>query len=181
MKPMAISLDGRFSALQEQALAALTNHAQILHAPPQRLLDDLSSFQRVLFTDERVRALWDAVRQGAVPLPDPDRTLNALERQGKAVFERACSQCHGGPGQSTPQATLNNPPAPVVRYHTILSQCPVPSIPRQDSCSRRARHSWLEMSALTPLRCRSTRQLRPGCSGPGPSSGGRRPIPAGRC
>ena len=122
-------LDGRFATLQEQANAALVNHAQAPIAPPQQLLDDLSSFQRVLFTNEHVRFLSDAARQGTVPLPDPDRRLTPLEQQGKAVFERACAQCHGGPGQSTPQATLNNPPAPVVRYHTILSQCPRPVDP----------------------------------------------------
>ena len=38
----------------------------------QRLLDDLSSFQRVLFTNERVRALSDAIEQGVTPLPDAD-------------------------------------------------------------------------------------------------------------
>ena len=122
-------LDGRFGTLQEQALAALTNHAQIQSAPPQQLLDDLSSFQRVLFTNERVRALSNAVREGDATLPDPDRRLTPLEQQGKAVFERACGQCHGGPGQSTPQATPNNPPAPVIRFHTILSQCPRPVDP----------------------------------------------------
>ena len=122
-------LDARVGTLQEQALAALTNHAQIQAAPPQQLLDDLSSFQRVLFTTERVRALADAVRQGTDPLPDPDRRLTALELQGKVVFERACAQCHGGPGQSTPQATLNNPPAPVIRFHSISSQCPRPVDP----------------------------------------------------
>lgn len=122
-------LDARVSTLQEQALAALTNHAQIQIAPPPQLLDDLASFQRVLFTNERVRALSDAGRESSLPLPDPDRHLNALERQGKEVFERACGQCHGGPGQSTPQATLNNPPAPVARFHSILSQCPRPVDP----------------------------------------------------
>ena len=122
-------LDGRISTLQEQALAALTNHAQILHAPPQRLLDDLSSFQRVLFTNERVCALLDALREGTETLPDPDRKLTALEQQGKAVFERACGQCHGGPGLSTPQATPNDPPAPVIRFHNIFSQCPRPVDP----------------------------------------------------
>jgi cytochrome c peroxidase len=122
-------LDARFGTLQEQALGALTTHAQIQSAPPQELLDDLASFQRVLFTNERVRALSDAVREGTVPLPDPDRRLTALERQGKAVFERACAQCHGGPGQSTPQSTPDDPPAPVVRYHSILSQCPRPIDP----------------------------------------------------
>jgi cytochrome c peroxidase len=35
------------------------------------------------------------------------------------VFTRACGQCHGGPGQSTPQA-------PAVRYHDITTQCPRP-------------------------------------------------------
>ena len=122
-------LDARFSTLQEQAFAALTNHAQAQFAPPQQLLDDLSSFQRVLFTNGRVRAFSDAIRQGTVPLPDPDSRLTALEREGKVVFERACSQCHGGPGQSTPQATPNDPPAPVIRYHNILSQCPRPVDP----------------------------------------------------
>ena len=122
-------LDARFATLQEQALAALTNHAQIQSAPPQRLLDDLSSFQRVLFTNERVRALSDAVRRGHAAAADPDRRLTALEQQGKAVFERACGQCHGGPGQSTPQATPNNPPAPVIRFHNIFSQCPRPVDP----------------------------------------------------
>jgi cytochrome c peroxidase len=112
-------LDGRIANLQDQALGALLNHAQVQNAPPQRLLDDLSSFQRVLFTNERVRALSEAIDQGVTPLPDADPPLNALEQQGKAVFTRACAQCHGGPGQSATQA-------PVIRYHEISSQCPRP-------------------------------------------------------
>jgi cytochrome c peroxidase len=112
-------LDARVGSLQEQALGALTNHAQVHQAPPQRLLDDLAAFQRVLFTNHRVRALADAVREGAPLLPDPDPPLTELERQGKVVFERACTQCHGGPGQSTGQA-------PVVRFHDISTQCPRP-------------------------------------------------------
>jgi cytochrome c peroxidase len=112
-------LDARVATLQDQALGALTNHAQVQSAPSAEFLDDLSSFQRVLFTNERVRALADAVEAGVDPLPDPDPALNALERQGKAVFARACAQCHGGPGQSTTQA-------PVVRFHDISSQCPRP-------------------------------------------------------
>jgi hypothetical protein len=119
-------LDARLATLQEQALGAFINHAQTQNAPSQQLLDDLTSFQRLLFTNSRVRALADAVREGTVPLPDPDPRLNALERQGKVVFERACAQCHGGPGQSTSQATLNVPPAPIVRFHSITSQCPRP-------------------------------------------------------
>jgi cytochrome c peroxidase len=112
-------LDGRFTTLQDQALGALLAHAEIQNPPEQRLLDDLTSFQRVLFTSGRVRALSDAVSSGTLPLPDADPPLNALEQQGKVVFVRACAQCHGGPGQSTPQA-------PVIRYHDIASQCPRP-------------------------------------------------------
>jgi cytochrome c peroxidase len=112
-------LDARFATLQEQALGALTNHAQVQDAPPQQLLDDLSSFQRVLFTNNRVRALSAAVDEGTTPLPDPDPPLNELEEQGKVVFTRACAHCHGGPGQSTSQP-------PLVRFHNISTQCPRP-------------------------------------------------------
>ena len=111
-------LDGRMPTLQEQALGALVHHAQIQNPPAQRLLDDLASFQRVLFTNHRVRELADAVNAGTTP-PDPDPPLNELEQQGKVVFERACAHCHGGAGQSTTQP-------PVVRFHDINTQCPRP-------------------------------------------------------
>ena len=112
-------LDARVTTLQAQALGALVNHAQIQNLPSQQLLDDLASFQRVLFTNQRIRVLADAIRAGDTPLPDPDPPLNELEQQGKAVFARACGHCHGGPGQSTTQA-------PVRRFHDIATQCPRP-------------------------------------------------------
>jgi cytochrome c peroxidase len=112
-------MDGRVATLEDQALGALTNHAQIEGAPSQRLLDDLASFQRILFTNHRVRELADAVREGTATLPDPDPRLNEFEKAGKVVFERACAHCHGGPGLSSTQA-------PVVRFHDITSQCPRP-------------------------------------------------------
>ena len=92
-------LDARVATLQEQALGALVNHAQVENAPSQLFLDDLASFQRTLFTNGRVRALAAAVADGVEPLPSADPPLTALELQGKAVFDRACTQCHGGPGQ----------------------------------------------------------------------------------
>jgi len=118
-------LDARFGTLQEQAHGALVAHAQIQNPVPDALLDDLASFQRVLFTNNRVRALSDAIDEGTVPLPDPDPRLNELEQQGKAVFQRACAICHGGPGQSLSPTT----PVPVIRYHDILTQCPRPVDP----------------------------------------------------
>src|SRR3984893_14224018 len=110
-------LDGRFATLQQQALAALTAHAEIQVAPGQGMLDDLSAFENVLFSSPGVRRLSNAVSVGVTPLPNADPPLNELEQAGKVVFTRACGQCHGGPGQSTPQA-------PAVRYHDISTQCP---------------------------------------------------------
>ena len=146
-------LDARFADLQEQALAALRSHAEIRNTPPQRLLDDLASFQRVLFTNHRVRELSDAISSNTTPLPDPDPPLNDEETQGKAVFERACTQCHGGPRQSTT-------PFPIVRYHDILTQCPRPvdfaPTPRfvfkpcPTRLARNARTYEIELSAPTP-------------------------------
>jgi cytochrome c peroxidase len=112
-------LDGRIATLQEQALAALTVHAEIQVAPQQGMLDDLTAFENVLFSSRGVRRLSNAVAAGVTPLPDADPPLNELEQAGKVVFTRACGQCHGGPGQSTPQA-------PAVRYHDINTQCPRP-------------------------------------------------------
>jgi cytochrome c peroxidase len=112
-------LDGRFATLQQQALAALTAHAEIQVAPGQGMLDDLSAFENVLFSSPRVRRLSNAVSAGVTPLPNADPPLNELEQAGKVVFTRACGQCHGGPGQSTPQA-------PAIRYHDISTQCPRP-------------------------------------------------------
>jgi cytochrome c peroxidase len=144
-------LDGRFADLQEQALGALRTHAEIQNIPSQRLLDDLASFQRVLFTNDRVRELSDAISSNTSPLPDPDSPSNELETQGKAVFERACSVCHGGPRQSTT-------PFPIVRYHDILTQCPRPAPnplfafkPCPTRLARNARTYEIELSAPTPI------------------------------
>src|SRR4051794_17439235 len=61
-------LDARVATLQEQALGALQNHAAVQHAPSDQLLNDLASFERVLFTNHRIRAVADALRTGATPL-----------------------------------------------------------------------------------------------------------------
>lgn len=116
-------LDARVATLQEQALGALVNHAQVQAAPPQQMLDDLAAFQSAQFTSPRVRQLADALAAGAAELPDPDLPLDDVEQQGKAVFARACAQCHGGASES-------NSGTPVIRYHDIASQCPRPVDPQ---------------------------------------------------
>jgi cytochrome c peroxidase len=113
-------LDARVATLEEQALGALVSHAEIKYPPSRQFLNDLASFQRTLFTNPRVRRLAAAVAAGTQPLPSADPPLTKLEEQGKAVFERACAQCHGGPGQST-----SLPPV-AFRFHDIFTQCPRP-------------------------------------------------------
>jgi cytochrome c peroxidase len=166
-------LDARLKTLQEQALGAFFNHAQVQNAPSQRLLDDLASFQRTRFTNPRVRALSDAVDQGTTPLPDPDRRLNAVERRGKRVFERACGQCHGGPGLSTPQATSQAPPAPVIRFHNIFSQCPRPV-----DAATPERPARFAFAACSPQLARNVRTYAIALSIPTPSPTGT--LPAGQ-
>ena len=68
-------LDARITTLQEQALQAFINHAQVQKTPAQQTLDDLNAFQLTLFSSPGVRALADAVSKGASPLPDPDPPL----------------------------------------------------------------------------------------------------------
>lgn len=119
--------DARFGTLQEQARGALLAHAQVTSEPPQRMLDDLAAFQRTLFSSPGVEALAAAIASGATAFPDPDPELSDLEQQGKAVFNRACAQCHGGalhPSTSTPETQFARP---IVRYHNIQTACPRPA------------------------------------------------------
>ena len=159
-------LDARVTTLQEQALGALTNHAEIENAPPQRFLDDLASFQRVLFTNNRVRALADAIREGTTPLPDPDPPLNALEqaRQGGVrarlhpVPRRPRTVERPGPGDSIPRHLQ---PVSAPRRHRDAP----PASP-----SRPARRGSPAMRGRTRSRWRTARR-----------SAARAPIPAVRC
>jgi cytochrome c peroxidase len=117
--------DARFGTLQEQALAALTDHAQIELAPEQSLLDDLAAFQNAQFSSPGLRSA--ASTAPIEPLP-PDASLTSLQLEGKAVFVRSCMQCHGGPGLSTPLTSA--PPftgnAAMPRYHNVNASCPRP-------------------------------------------------------
>jgi cytochrome c peroxidase len=124
-------LDGRIDTLQNQALSAFQNHAGVAFDPPASFLDDLASFQSAQFSSPSVKTLSEAMAAHTSPLPDPDPVLNALETSGKAVFNRACGQCHGNQGShpsgSVPisQGTPGTPTA-LIRYHTIATTCPRP-------------------------------------------------------
>ena len=58
-----------------------------------------------------------AYENGLVATTEPP--LNDLETMGKTVFERACSQCHNGPGMSSPQSGI-------IRFLDIFTECPHP-------------------------------------------------------
>jgi len=113
-------LDARLTTLQDQALGAFINHAEVQKTPTDQTLNDLAAFQLTLFSSPGVGALASAIAAGITPLPDTDPPLTALEQQGKAVFIRACAQCHGGPGQSTTSLPI------VARFHDIATSCPRP-------------------------------------------------------
>jgi cytochrome c peroxidase len=129
--------DARFGSLQEQARGALLAHAQVQSEPPQRMLDDLAAFQSTLFSSAGVEALAKAIASGAGSFPDPDPELNELEQRGKAVFTRACGQCHGGtlhPGTSTAETAFVRP---LARYHQIQTACPRPATDGYAPCPAR--------------------------------------------
>jgi len=131
--------DARFGTLQEQARGALFAHAQVSIEPPQRMLDDLATFQRTLFSSPGVELLANAILSGSSSIPDPDPELNELEQRGKVVFNRACAQCHGGtlhPSTSTPDATLSGIRT-IVRYQNIFTACPRPPTDGISPCPQR--------------------------------------------
>jgi cytochrome c peroxidase len=128
-------LDGRQPTLQAQALGALLNHSQITTLPKVRSLDDVAAFQESLFSSKSVKLLSLALSNGQTP-PPTDPPLNALETQGKALFEHNCAVCHGGPTQTVPMSVL--PPAvqnihiskPLPPFMADLPMAPSPLQPR---------------------------------------------------
>lgn len=124
-------LDARKDSLQEQALGAFVDHAQVTLLPSLRTLDDLAAFQSGMFSSRRVERLARAMAAGTFPLPDPDPGLNRLERRGKKVFNRACAHCHGNPDHpsTTTSAAESIPGIAFVRYHDVRTACPRPLPP----------------------------------------------------
>lgn len=117
-------LDARIDSLQTQAATALQTHAGASRMPDATWLDDIAAFESAQFSSEGVRRLAFAIQAGQRPFPDPDPPLNALERRGKAIFERACASCHGS-AKHPSTSTATSPPL-AQRYHPILSACPRP-------------------------------------------------------
>ena len=94
-------LDARVATLQEQARGAFLGHGEFATEPTTTMLDDVASYETSL-------------------LAAPEPPLTDLETTGKAVFTRACSQCHNGAGMSTPITQ----PQEMLRYFDDLNDCP---------------------------------------------------------
>lgn len=134
--------DARYGTLQEQARGALFAHAQVTQEPSTNLLDDLAAFQATLFSSPGAELLSAEILSGSA-VTDPDPELNPLEQDGKLVFNRVCSICHGSPlhpSMTTSDASIVRP---VPRYHNILTACPRPATdgfsPCPDRINRNAR------------------------------------------
>jgi cytochrome c peroxidase len=124
-------IDARIDTLQNQAIAALRTHAGAQQLPSARWLDEIAAFENAQFSSAGVQRLALAMREGWKTLPDPDPPLNALEREGKEIFKRACSACHGS-AKHPSTSTVTSPPLKQ-RYHTIVSACPRP---KQEWCAK---------------------------------------------
>ena len=140
-----------------------TAHAQVGNAPPQRMLDDLASFQRILFTNHRVRALSDAVREGTLPLPDADRTADRARagRQG-----RVRPRLHAVPWRPRPVDAAGAGGA-LPRHLDPVSAARRRRDARRASRSRRARRSSRATPGPTRSRCPTARTMRRTSSDPG--------------
>lgn len=124
-------IDARIDTLQNQAIAALRSHAGAQQLPGAKWLDEIAAFESAQFSSPGVQQLALAMREGGTTLPDPDPPLNALEQEGKKIFKRACSACHGSEKRPS-TSTVTSPPLKL-RYHTILSACPRP---KQQWCAK---------------------------------------------
>jgi cytochrome c peroxidase len=105
-------MDGRIANLEDQALAALQGHMEIVGNPNPDFLRNVAEFQAHFFTSRSAADLARGLASGSSELPDTDGNLSAVEQQGKVVAQKFCLPCHGGPTQtvSTPGSALFFPP-----------------------------------------------------------------------
>ena len=65
-------------------------------------------------------------REGTRPLPDPDPPLDRARRAGQGGVRARLRPVPRRPRTVDAAGHAHRPPAPVIRFHTILSQCPRP-------------------------------------------------------
>lgn len=102
--------DGRAPNLQEQALGAITGHAQADGATPDQL-DAIATFQQTLFNSDALEAFADDGVPLAMPygttesekrgrrffISDADTDPNMVGEGPEAATQHFCGVCHSGP------------------------------------------------------------------------------------
>ncbi|WP_437898969.1 cytochrome c peroxidase [Sorangium sp. So ce124] len=92
-------LDGRAATLQDQAIDALEAHSQISHAVGNGKLDLMAAFESSIFTSERAAQVAAQIAAGvpiaSISSPEDGMPLTAEQARGRAVFQAACTGCHG--------------------------------------------------------------------------------------
>jgi hypothetical protein len=88
--------DGRFATLPIQADGALHAHSQIAYEPSQQVLDDISDFERTIFSDFRAAAVGVAFDEGqSTPYYDIPLPPGSDAAAGQVLFKTICATCHG--------------------------------------------------------------------------------------
>jgi cytochrome c peroxidase len=124
--------DGRESALEAQALAAITDHAQATRTVRARELELIADFQRHAPRFFSSAALFLFAHGGRAPELPEGRT--ASEKRGRRFFEDlppdfsvtppdlkagACAVCHSGPLMNQTNQFLPAPVPPGTRFQTV--------------------------------------------------------------
>ena len=95
----AFLYDGRAATLQQQALGALRDHSQIRTAVGNGEQNLIAAFEQTLFSSDRAKGVADQIAAGVAisDIPDPEASmpLTAEQQRGRAVYNRACTGCHG--------------------------------------------------------------------------------------
>ena len=127
-----LMLDGRQPTLQEQALGAITDHAQATRTATSSELDLIAAFQRTPRFYSSLEMLRFAFT-GRPPVLPEGRT--ASEKRGRIFFEDlpadfsvnppnlrpgACAACHSGPLLSETNQFLPVAVPPGTRFQTVL-------------------------------------------------------------
>ena len=127
-----LMLDGRQPTLQDQALGAITDHAQATRAVTSRELDLIASFQRTPRFYSSLEMLRFAFI-GRAPVLPAGRT--ASEKRGRIFFEDlppdfsvnppnfkpgACAACHSGPLLNQTNQFLPVAVPPGTRFQSVL-------------------------------------------------------------
>ena len=157
-------LDARITTLQDQALAAFINHAQVQRTPTQRTLDDLAAFQLTLFSSPGVRALANAIGAGITPAARPRSASHRARTAGQGGLPPGVRAMPWRPRQ------LDNSPPIVARFHDIATTCPAPGGHRLAAalCLRGMSRRNLRQGANLRVHARERHEDPPRQFGPGP-------------